>query len=249
MIQPLISLAFRIRTTLKRPDMTDSLPPQRQIRSFVRREGRITSAQMQALEQLLPRYGIPAQPRQLDMLTLFGRSAPVGLEIGFGNGEHLASLALARPDWNFIGLEVYRPGVGKLLQALAAQHCDHVRVESSDAQEFLRDRIAAESLDAIYIQFPDPWHKKKHHKRRLIQTAFAETLRDRLKPGGELQLATDWADYAEQMMEVLETLPGLRNLAGKGNFAPRPENRIPTKFERRGTRLGHAVFDLAFRKE
>ena len=228
--------------------MSNSQPQHRQIRSFVRREGRITPAQMIALEQLLPRYAVPAEPQKLNMAALFGRSGPVGIEIGFGNGEHLASLALARPDWNFIGLEVYRPGVGKLLHTLEAQESENVRVESSDAQAFLRERIAADSLDAIFIQFPDPWHKKRHHKRRLIQPHFAEVLRDRIKPGGELQLATDWADYAEQMMAVMEAVPGLDNVAGTGQYAHRPENRIPTKFERRGTRLGHAVFDLVFRK-
>lgn len=220
----------------------------RQIRSFVRREGRITSAQMLALEQLLPRYGIPTQMQPLDMAALFGRAAPVGLEIGFGNGEHLASLALARPDWNFIGLEVYRPGLGKLLQSLVAQDSSNVRVESSDAQTFLRDRVPDQALDRIYIQFPDPWHKKRHHKRRLIQAEFALILRDRLKVGGELQLATDWADYAGQMLAVMDAAPGLQNMAGPGQFATRPDNRIPTKFERRGTRLGHEVFDLVYRR-
>ncbi|MEW5792337.1 MAG: tRNA (guanosine(46)-N7)-methyltransferase TrmB [Pseudomonadota bacterium] len=230
--------------------MTQAAPPaHRPIRSFVRREGRITAAQQQALEQLLPRYAIPADGTPVEPAALFGRSAPLGLEIGFGDGAHLAALAQARPDWDFIGLEVYRPGVGKLLQAVAAQGLDNVRVSTEDAQAFLRERLAPASLDAIYIQFPDPWPKKRHHKRRIVQADFALVLRDRLKPGGELQLATDWAEYAEHMLEVLEATPGLRNAAGPRAFSPRPANRIRTKFETRGQRLGHGVYDLVYRRD
>lgn len=224
------------------------LPRHRCIQSFVRREGRLTAGQRKALDALLPALEIPPAEGLLDCAALFGRDAPLGLEIGFGSGHHLHHLAKARPDWNLIGLEVYRPGVGRLLQALAADRLSHVRVALEDAQRFVQERIAPSSLAAVYIQFPDPWPKKRHHKRRLIQPDFIRMLAARLRPAGELQLATDWADYAAHMLDVLEQTPGLVNTAGPGRFSERPPNRIPTRFEERGERLGHAVFDLLYRK-
>lgn len=223
-------------------------PVHRRIQSFVRREGRLTDGQRKALDALLPTLEIPAGDSTLDGAALFGRDAPIGLEIGFGSGHHLHQLAKIRPDWNFIGLEVYRPGVGRLLQALAADQLGNVRVALEDAQRFLHARIAPGALDAVYIQFPDPWPKKRHHKRRLVQPDFARMLAERLRPAGELQLATDWADYAGHILDVLEKTPGLVNAAGPGRFSERPPNRIPTRFEQRGERLGHAVFDLVYRK-
>lgn len=219
----------------------------RQIRSFVRREGRITPAQQRSLDTRLPRYEIAAGAGTLDLPQLFGREAPLGLEIGFGGGEHLAHLAQQRPTWDFIGLEVHRPGVGRLLLRLEAQDTRNVRVAIEDAQIFINERLPPASLDAIYIQFPDPWPKKRHHKRRLVQPDFIQTLVSRLKPGALLQLATDWADYAEHMLQVLDQAPGLINVTGPGQYAQRPDNRIPTRFEQRGERLGHAVFDLVYR--
>lgn len=220
---------------------------QRPIRSFVRRQGRITLAQNAALENLWPVFGLDPglafNPREA-----FGREAPVALEIGFGNGESLAQMAAAAPEKDFLGIEVHRPGVGHLLLRVQELGLRNVRVYCADAVEILRERIAENSLDGIQVFFPDPWHKKRHHKRRLINHEFVALLADRLKPGGVLHCATDWEHYAEQMLEVLEAAPGLRNLAGQGNFSERPAYRPLTKFETRGQRLGHGVWDLLFGK-
>ncbi len=220
---------------------------QRPIRSFVRRQGRITLAQNAALENLWPVFGLDPglafSPREA-----FGREAPVILEIGFGNGESLAQMAAAAPEKDFLGIEVHRPGVGHLLLKAQELGLRNVRVYCADAVEILRDRIAENGLDGIQVFFPDPWHKKRHHKRRLINHEFVALLAGRLKPGGVLHCATDWEHYAEQMLEALEAAPGLRNLAGKGNFSERPAYRPLTKFETRGQRLGHGVWDLLFGK-
>jgi tRNA (guanine-N7-)-methyltransferase len=221
--------------------------PRRAVRSFVRREGRITPAQMQALEQLWPRFGIdfaggtPLLPR-----SLFGRVAPLAVEIGFGTGAHLEAAAAARPEVDFLGIEVHRPGVGRLLQDLAGAGRLNVRVICADAVEVLRHGLPAASVDEVFILFPDPWPKKRHHKRRLIQADFAALLARVLRSGGRLRLATDWADYARQMLEVLDAEPGLRNGAPGGGFSPRPPERAITRFEARGLRAGHAVFDLDY---
>lgn len=179
---------------------------------------------------------------------MFGRDAPRVLEIGFGMGQSLVAMAAAAPATDFIGIEVHRPGVGKLLHSMAEQGVENIRIYCHDAVEVLRDCIPPASLDTIQIFFPDPWHKKRHHKRRLIQPAFAERLAAHLKPGGILHLATDWENYAEQMLEVLSATPGLENTAGAGDYSPRPESRPLTKFEARGERLGHGVRDLLFRR-
>ena len=220
----------------------------RPVRSFVRREGRLTPGQSRALEQHWPRFGIEPPARPLDLPALFGRKAPVVLEIGFGNGAHLLSRAQGAPERDFLGVEVHRPGVGRLLAAAAAAGLDNLRVACADAVEVLRDWLPPECLAEVQILFPDPWPKKRHHKRRLIQPAFAQLVASRLAPGGRLHLATDWAPYAEHMREVLNAQPQLTNLAQDAGFVGRVA-RPTTRFEARGTRLGHAVFDLEFRKE
>jgi tRNA (guanine-N7-)-methyltransferase len=172
----------------------------------------------------------------------------VHLEIGFGNGEALAAMAAAHPQNNYFGIEVHRPGVGVLLRRLDAECIPNVRVACTDAKEMLEQRIPDAALDAVYVFFPDPWHKQRHHKRRLVQPEFIALLRRRLKLGGTLHLATDWEDYARQMLAVLSAAEGFENRAGTDRFAPRPAARPPTKFERRGQRLGHGVWDLVFRR-
>lgn len=219
----------------------------RTIRSFVRREGRITDGQQRALAELLPRYGVPAGETLLDLQALFGRRAPVHVEIGFGNGEALATLAGAHPENDYIGIEVHRPGVGALLQRLEADGIGNVRVISVDALQVLEQRIPDASLAAVCIFFPDPWPKKRHHKRRLVQPEFVALLRRKLNIGATLHMATDWEDYAQHMMQVLSQAEGFENCAGVGRYALAGE-RPPTKFERRGQRLGHGVWDLLFER-
>lgn len=228
--------------------MSESSKPVRVIRSFVRREGRITAAQTRALEQLLPRYGVAAGDAALDFAALFGREAPVHLEIGFGNGEALAAMAGAHPENNYLGIEVHRPGVGMLLRALEVGGLTNVRILCADAREVLERRIADDSLSAVYIFFPDPWPKKRHHKRRLVQPEFVTLVRRKLRIGGLLHLATDWEEYAQQMLAVLAAVDGLENTAPSGPFVARPAARTLTRFERRGHRLGHGVRDLVFRR-
>lgn len=225
--------------------MPDSAHP-RSIRSFVTRAGRITPAQERALATLWPKYGIEYRDEPLALRALYGRDAPCTLEIGFGNGENLAALARAHPERDYLGVEVHRPGVGRLLLALEQQRLGNVRVVCHDAVEVLERQIAPGSLAEILILFPDPWPKKRHHKRRLIQPGFAALLERALCAGGVLKLATDWQPYALEMLAVLGAAPNLRNLAADGGFVARPTERAPTRFEVRGTRLGHEVWDLAF---
>jgi tRNA (guanine-N7-)-methyltransferase len=213
----------------------------REIRSFVRREGRMTDAQKRAIDELWPRYGVDAPAAALDLAALFGREAPVALEIGFGNGEHLLGRAGAEPDKDFLGVEVHRPGVGRVLMRAKAEGLKNLRVACADAVEVLRDWLAPACLAEILIYFPDPWPKKRHHKRRLVQPEFAALLASRLQPGGVLRLATDWKDYADHMLAVLDAERALR-----GGLVPRPAARPVTKFERRGEKLGHGVFDLVY---
>jgi tRNA (guanine-N7-)-methyltransferase len=226
-----------------------SEPAHRPIRSFVMRAGRMTVGQSRALEELWPRYGVEYSSEPLSLDTLFGRRAPRTLEIGFGNGEHLASLATAHPERDYLGVEVHRPGVGHLLMLAATKNLANIRVSTHDAVEVLRDQIAPGALDELLVLFPDPWHKKRHHKRRLIQPPFVELVASRLAPGGIFKLATDWEPYAVQMLEVLSAAQeSFRNLSPTGDWMPRPEERAPTRFEKRGARLGHGVWDLAFRR-
>jgi tRNA (guanine-N7-)-methyltransferase len=221
----------------------------RPIRSFVMRAGRQTVAQTRALEELWPRHGLDYSPQALKLDEVFGRHAPRTLEIGFGNGEHLASLAAAHPERDYLGIEVHRPGVGHLLLLAQSHNLANIRVSCHDAVEVLRDQLAPASLDEVLVLFPDPWHKKRHHKRRLIQEPFVELVASRLRAGGVFRLATDWEEYAVQMLEVLGTSSTLfTNLSPTGDWMPRPEERAPTRFEKRGTRLGHGVWDLAFKR-
>jgi tRNA (guanine-N7-)-methyltransferase len=214
------------------------------IRSFVLRQGRMSPAQTQALSDLLPVYGIPYQAAPLDLAQPFGRNAPTILEIGCGMGETTARIATSQPEKNFIGIEVHAPGVGALLKLIGAGQFTNLRVVQHDAVEVVRDMIPASSLAGIHIFFPDPWPKARHHKRRLIQPAFVHLLASRLAPGGYLHCATDWEHYAQQMLEVLSGEPLLANSAQ--DYAPRPDYRPVTKFENRGIKLGHGVWDVIF---
>jgi len=212
------------------------------------RGGRITEAQQRALATLWPKYGIELQPGPLDLDTIYGRSAPVTLEIGFGNGDNLAALAAAHPERNYLGVEVHRPGVGRLLLAVEQHQLLNVRVICHDAVEVLTEQIASRALDEVLIFFPDPWPKKRHHKRRLVQAHFVELVAERMHPGGVLRFATDWQPYAQDALAVLSASRQLANLAPDRAFIQRPAERSPTRFEKRGERLGHAVWDLAFRR-
>jgi tRNA (guanine-N7-)-methyltransferase len=219
---------------------------QRRVRSFVRREGRLTPGQARALAELWPRFGLAADAA-IDFDTVFGRRAPRVLEIGFGNGEAILADASAHPERDFIGIEVHRPGVGRLLLGIEAAGLGNVRVICRDAVEVL-GRLPDASLDEVRIFFPDPWHKKRHHKRRLIQPTFIDVLAPKLGAGGRLHLATDWAPYAEHMLAVMEARGDFANEAGPGRYSPRPPARPQTHFEKRGLALGHAVFDLCYRR-
>ena len=220
----------------------------RAIRSFVLRQGRFTPAQQRAFDELWPRFGLDYIGSLRDFDEVFGRSAPRVLEIGFGNGDALRFAAAQDPDRDYIGIEVHAPGVGRLLNALDADDASHVRLYHHDAVEVLRKEIADASLDEVRIYFPDPWHKKRHNKRRLIQPEFAALLVSKLRVGGRLHAATDWQDYAEQMWEVLDATPGLTNRAGPRGHVPRPDWRPQTHFETRGQKLGHGVWDLVYNR-
>jgi tRNA (guanine-N7-)-methyltransferase len=216
----------------------------RPIRSFVRREGRITPAQTDALERLWPRYGL--EPGALEPAAVFGRRAPLVVEIGFGAGDHLLASASSRPDHDFLGIEVHRPGVGRVLQQAEKLELSNLRVLCHDAVEVLRDFLPAGAVDEVTIFFPDPWPKKRHHKRRLVQPEFAALLARALRAGGRLRLATDWADYARHMLEVMQAAPDFANLSAGGGAIPRPADRPLTRFESRGLRLGHEVADFEY---
>lgn len=218
----------------------------RKVRSFVLRQGRFTPAQQRAFDELWPRYGLDYTGRQRDFDDAFGRNARRVLEIGFGNGEALRFAAGHDRDRDLIGIEVHAPGVGRLLNALAADDARNVRLYHHDAVEVLEHEIADASLDEIRIYFPDPWHKKRHNKRRLIQPGLAALLARKLAIDGRLHLATDWHDYAEQMWDVLDATPGLCNRAGPRGHVPRPPWRPQTHFETRGQKLGHEVWDLMY---
>jgi tRNA (guanine-N7-)-methyltransferase len=218
----------------------------RPIRSFVLRQGRMSNAQTRALETLLPRWGIPYQETLLDLDGAFGRSAPKILEIGFGMGDSTAAIAAAHPQNDYLGIEVHGPGVGSLLNQIEALGLTNLRVIQHDAVEVLKHMIAQASLDGVHIFFPDPWHKKKHHKRRLIQPDLVALLCEKLKVGGYLHAATDWQEYAEHILAVLAAEPKLSNTAT--DYAPKPDYRPLTKFEQRGIKLGHGVWDIVFRR-
>lgn len=228
-------------------DMDDNADPRlRHIRSFVLRQGRFTPAQQRAFTQHWSRFGLDPAIRQPDWKQVFGRAAPVVLEIGFGNGEQLLWSGLNEPQNNFIGIEVHRPGVGRLMNALAAHNVENVRLYNHDAVELLAQVIAPHSIDQVRIYFPDPWPKKRQQKRRLIQPDFVELLARCVKPGGLVHLATDWVEYAQHMLEVLDAAAHWRNVAGSGHYSEQPTWRIRTHFETRGLRLGHEVRDLLY---
>jgi tRNA (guanine-N7-)-methyltransferase len=225
-------------------DKPSDFPHRRSVRSFVVRAGRMGTGQMRALEELGPRYVLPYSTDAVDWPTVFGRDAPRVLEIGFGMGQATAAIAQAMPGTDFIGVEVHTPGVGALLKLIGEQEIPNIRIVQHDAVEVLDHMIAPGSLAGVHVFFPDPWHKKKHNKRRLIQPAFVRQLCSRLAPGGYLHCATDWQPYAEQMLEVLSAEPQLVNTAE--GYAPKPDYRPLTKFENRGLKLGHGVWDLVF---
>ncbi|MEN8721070.1 MAG: tRNA (guanosine(46)-N7)-methyltransferase TrmB [Oceanococcaceae bacterium] len=232
--------------------MADSHPDRagvflRRIHTFVRREGRCTAAQARALETLLPSLQWPAQ--RSDPVAVFGRDAPLTLEIGFGAGDNLLAQCQAQPELNFFGLEVHRPGVGQLLHRAHEVGIRNLRVSTDDALEVLDERLPAASVDCLQIWFPDPWHKTRHHKRRIIQPQHLDRFARVLRPGAELRMATDWEEYAEWMRTHCEAHPAFRNVHGPGAFAPRCSERIRTRFEQRGERLGHVVRDLVYRRE
>lgn len=218
----------------------------RPIRSFVLRQGRFSPAQQRAHSELLPRFGVAFSPTSIDLNAIFGRDAPKVLEIGSGMGETTAAIAHAMPECDFIAIEVHAPGVGSLLKRVEALGLTNVRVVQRDAVEVVGHMIAPGALAGIHVFFPDPWPKKRHHKRRLLQAQFAHALALRLSPGGYLHVATDWEDYATAIVATLGAEALLENTAR--DYAPRPAYRPPTKFERRGLRLGHGVWDIVFRR-
>nr|WP_298717065.1 tRNA (guanosine(46)-N7)-methyltransferase TrmB [uncultured Steroidobacter sp.] len=228
------------------PENEATRPSRRTIRSFVIRGGRQTAAQQRAMDELWPRYGIEFSAQPIDLDRTFGRQAPRMLEIGFGAGEALLAFTQAHPELDCIGVEVHKPGVGHLLLGADAAGLNNLRVICHDAVEVLQQQLAPASVQLIHIFFPDPWHKKRHHKRRLIQPEFVELLARVLAPGGKLRLATDWEHYAMQMREVIDASASFANDAPDTGFVPRSEERPLTRFERRGHRLGHGVWDLSY---
>ncbi len=230
------------------PDpLADRTPGTRKIRSFVLREGRLTPAQELALEELWPRFGVELDNSELGWEELFGRNAPCHLEIGFGDGEALLHAAREFPENNYLGIEVHRPGVGQLLRGIEEYELENLRVACCDALTLLERQIPAASLAAVRLYFPDPWPKKRHHKRRIVQPTFMDIVASRLEDGGMLHMATDWENYAEHMREIVEPRSDFTNVAGPGESSERPPWRPVTKFERRGRKLGHGVWDLIYK--
>lgn len=230
------------------PEFDENGRPLRRIRSFVRRQGRLTKGQQQALDTLWPVMGVEYQPEPVDVPALFGREAPVTLEIGFGMGASLVTMAQNTPHQNFLGIEVHAPGVGACLAAAKEADVQNLRVMCHDAVEVLEKMIPDNSLRMVQLFFPDPWHKARHNKRRIVQVPFAELVMRKLKLGGVFHMATDWEAYAEHMLEVMNSIDGYRNQSEQQNYVPRPETRPLTKFEQRGQRLGHGVWDLMFER-
>jgi tRNA (guanine-N7-)-methyltransferase len=228
--------------------MTEQPSRQRPIRSYVLREGRLTSGQQRAFASLWPKYGVDFHGQQLDLPSLFGNNQPVYLEVGFGNGESLLRMAEANPDRNYLGIEVHRPGIGHLLLGIEQHGLCNLRLIRHDAVEVLHQSIGNASLAGVFLFFPDPWHKRRHHKRRILNPAFVKELTRVIQSGGCFHTATDWAEYAEQMMDILTATPEFNNIAGRGQFSPRPSYRPMTRFELRGQRLGQGARDLIFQR-
>ncbi|MDN4501959.1 tRNA (guanosine(46)-N7)-methyltransferase TrmB [Alteromonadaceae bacterium BrNp21-10] len=231
---------------------TNPMPPEshlRRIKSFVIRAGRLTNAQAAAIEQCWPSKGLEHKNGLVDFATEFGRQAPVVLEIGFGMGTSFVTMAQAESDKDFIGIEVHKPGVGACLGNAQEQGVNNFRIFEHDAIEILADCIADNSLSRVQLFFPDPWHKKRHHKRRIVKPEFVQALRQKLTIGGVFHMATDWENYAEHMLEVMSDADGFANLSADNTFVPRPDHRPLTKFEQRGHRLGHGVWDLMYERK
>ncbi len=220
----------------------------RRVRSFVRRQGRLTSRQQQALDDVWPKMGMDYQPELFDMGSLFGREAPVVLEIGFGMGASLVMMASQNPEKNFFGIEVHVPGVGACLASAEDENLSNLRVMCHDAIEVLENMLPEQSLEMVQLFFPDPWHKARHNKRRIVQPEFAQLIRSKLKIGGIFHMATDWQPYAEHMLKVMSEAEGYCNVSENSDYVPRPDSRPVTKFEMRGQRLGHGVWDLMFKR-
>lgn len=220
----------------------------RTVRSFVKREGRLTKGQAHALENYWDVMGLNHENGLLNLADVFGNDNPVTLEIGFGMGKSLVEMAKNAPEQNFIGIEVHRPGVGACIASAQEEGVSNLKVFEHDAIEILADCIAEQSISTVQLFFPDPWHKKKHHKRRIVKPEFVETIRQKLKIGGVFHMATDWENYAECMLEDMGIAPGFENLSENGDYIPRPDSRPLTKFEQRGHRLGHGVWDIQFKR-
>jgi len=221
---------------------------EKSIRSYVVRAGRMTEAQRNAFDVSWPIYGLKLADGAISTDAVFGRAGPKVLEIGFGMGTSLIEMALANPDTDFIGIEVHPPGVGTLMNSARLENLSNLRVYLADANDVLDECFDTQSIDRLQLYFPDPWHKKKHNKRRIVQSTFVQQVRTKLRPGGILHMATDWQHYAEQMMETLSEAEGFENCAGAGQYSERPSYRPITKFEKRGERLGHGIWDLVFKK-
>lgn len=230
------------------PEFDENGRPLRRIRSFVRRQGRLTKGQQLALDNYWPEMGVEFQQEPLDMVALFGREAPLVLEIGFGMGASLVTMAQNNPHQNFLGIEVHAPGVGACLASAKEAGVENLRVMCHDAVEVLQKMIPDNSLRMVQLFFPDPWHKARHNKRRIVQVPFAELVMRKLKLGGVFHMATDWEDYATHMLEIMSSVDGYKNLSEGNDYVPRPETRPLTKFEQRGQRLGHGVWDLMFER-
>jgi len=233
------------------PDMNASKTDEiklRRVRSFVRRQGRMTAAQRDILKLHWQKYGIDNAPSVIDLDSCFGRSAAKIVEIGFGMGDSLIGMAQAHPELDYLGIEVHRPGVARLLRMLDEREIKNVRVISNDAVDVMAHNLVADSFIAVHLFFPDPWHKTRHHKRRIVDPAFVELITSRLQSGGIFHMATDWENYARSAMAILSDCSSLKNCCGPHNFSPRPDARPLTKFEQRGHRLGHGVWDLIFER-
>ena len=218
------------------------------IRSYVVRAGRMTDGQRNAFDTSWPAYGLKLADGAIDTDAVFGRTGPKVLEIGFGMGDSLLQMAAAEPETDFIGIEVHPPCVGTLMNTAKAEGISNLRIYLADANDVLEECFASQSIDRLQLYFPDPWHKKKHNKRRIVQPQFVQLVREKLRPGGVLHMATDWEHYAEQMLETLDAAEGFENIAGIGQYSSRPDYRPMTKFEKRGERLGHGVWDLIYKK-